>query len=65
MKVIQVGKPISQIKRLTCSGCGTIFEFTKSECSVTSQFGVIHDGLGNYNINCPVCNSVAYFDWGA
>ena len=63
MKIIKVGKTISQIKRLTCSHCESIFEFTKDECKHTSQLGMMHDNLGAYNIDCPVCGATRYFDW--
>lgn len=48
---------------MTCRECGSVFEFEKSECDVTDQMGVMHDGLGSYNIKCPVCGMKSYFDW--
>ena len=61
MNIIERHEPIT--KRLTCNKCGSIFEFEKSECDVTSQRGVMHDGLGSYNIKCPVCSNIQYFNW--
>jgi RNA polymerase subunit RPABC4/transcription elongation factor Spt4 len=63
MKIIERHEPIIPIKRKTCDKCGSIFEFEKSECDVTDQLGVIHDGLGSYSIKCPVCGVRAYFNW--
>ena len=63
MKIIKRNELPIEIKRITCKKCGSIFEFTKDECKATSQLGVMHDGLGSYNINCPVCNKINYFDW--
>lgn len=63
MKIIEQHEPITPTKRLTCDKCGSVFEFEKSECDVTDQMGVIHDGLGSYSIKCPVCGKRSYFDW--
>lgn len=63
MKIIERHKPVTPTKRMTCRECGSVFEFEKSECDVTDQMGVMHDGLGSYNIKCPVCGMKSYFDW--
>ena len=63
MNIIERHEPITPTKRLTCDKCGSIFEFDKSECDVTGQMGVMHDGLGSYNIKCPVCSNIQYFNW--
>ena len=63
MNIIERHEPITLIKRLTCDKCGSIFEFEKSECNVTDQICVMHDGLGSYNIKCPVCSNRQYFNW--
>ena len=63
MNIIERHEPITPTKRLTCDKCGSIFEFEKSECDVTDQMGVMHDGLGSYNIKCPVCSNRQYFNW--
>lgn len=63
MKIIKHGKLKPDIKRITCENCDTIFEVEKSECNCTSQMGVMHDGLGSYNIKCPVCRNRQYFNW--
>lgn len=63
MNIIERHEPITPIKRLTCDKCGSIFEFEKSECNVTDQIGVMHDGLGSYNIKCPICRNRQYFNW--
>ena len=55
-------KTIIQMQQSKCK-CGSIFEFEKSECNVTDQMGVMHDGLGSYNIKCPVCRNRQYFNW--
>lgn len=62
MLIIKRGE-IKSTKRITCEDCKTIFEFEKTECNATDQMGVIHDGLGCYNIRCPVCGKTQYFDW--
>ena len=63
MNIIERHESITSTKRLTCDKCGSIFEFEKSECDVTGQMGVMHDGLGSYNIKCPVCSNIQYFNW--
>lgn len=63
MKIIKRQKLVAPTKRLTCDKCGSIFEFEKRECDVTDIMGVMHDGLGSYNIKCPVCGKRFYFDW--
>lgn len=63
MKIIKHSKLKPDIKRITCDKCGSIFEFEKSECNVTDQMGVMHDGLGSYNIKCSVCRNRQYFNW--
>jgi len=63
MNIIKIGNISHDVMRITC-GCGTIFEFEKKECNTTSQLGVMHDGMGAYNINCPVCGVNIDFDWG-
>lgn len=63
MKIIKQGKLKPDIKRITCENCGTIFEVEKNEYAHTSQMGVMHDGLGSYNIKCPICSDAQYFDW--
>ena len=63
MNIIERHEQITLTKRLTCDKCGSIFEFEKSECNVTDQMGVMHDGLGSYNIKCPVCSNIQYFNW--
>ena len=62
MNIIERHEPITPTKRLTCDKCGSIFEFEKSECDVTSQRGVMN-GFGSYNIKCPVCINRQYFNW--
>lgn len=62
MKIIEGHEPVKPTKRVTCDHCSSIFEFTKDECKHTSQLGVMHDGLGAYNIDCPVCGATRYFD---
>ena len=62
MNIIERHEPITPNKRLTCDKCGSIFEFEKSECDVTSQRGVMN-GFGSYNIKCPVCRNRQYFNW--
>lgn len=63
MNIIKQGELKPEIKRITCENCGTIFEVEKNECTHTSQMGVMHDGLGSYNIKCPVCRNRQYFNW--
>lgn len=63
MKIIERHEPATVTKRLTCDKCDSVFEFEKSECDVTDQMGVMHDGLGSYNVQCPVCGERSYFDW--
>ena len=63
MNIIERHEPITPTKRLTCDKCGSIFEFEKSECDVTGQMGVMHDGLGSYNIKCAGCSNIQYFNW--
>lgn len=51
-----VGKDPSFIKRVTCSNCASIVEYTMSE---TREEKRNHDYLGDYDIvrvlNCPSC----------
>ena len=63
MKIIKQGELKPAIKRITCENCGTIFEVEKNECNCTQQMGVMHDGLGSYNIKCPTCKDTQYFNW--
>lgn len=63
MEIIKRYSPLKQTKQLTCDGCGSVFNFEKSECDVIDQMGVMHDGLGCYSIKCPVCGKRSYFDW--
>lgn len=63
MKIIERHEPTMPTKRKTCDKCGSIFEFEKSECDVTDQIGVMHDGLGSYSIKFPVCGVRLYFNW--
>lgn len=63
MKIIERHEPVTPTKRLTCDKCSSVFEFEKIECNVTDQLAVMHDGLGGYNIKCPVCCMKLYFDW--
>lgn len=62
MKIIKKNENY-KVKRITCDGCGSIFEFSKGECHRTGTLGIIHDGLGEYNIGCPVCKQINYFSW--
>ena len=63
MNIIERHQSITPTKRLTCDKCGSIFEFEKSECDVTDHRGIMQDGLGRYNIKCPVGRNRQYFNW--
>lgn len=63
MKIIKEGVIPNLLRRLTCDKCGTIFEIEKYESAATSQLGIIHDGLPNRHIDCPLCKKTIYFDW--
>jgi len=62
MKIIKQGKTPLRTKKLTCGYCGCIFEVEQGEYKATSQIAVIHDGLSNYNCECPCCKHEIYFD---
>lgn len=63
MKIIKRGSVPCDTKQIRCTKCNTLFEVEKRECNVTSQLGVMHDGMGAYNIDCPVCGVNLNFDW--
>jgi len=51
-----VGKDLSRILRVTCSGCASILEYTKSETRQVKHY----DYTGGCDIycviNCPCCS---------
>ena len=58
MIIIKEGNRPAIIKRFTCKNCGCIWEAEKGEYNVTSQYGIIHDGLKAFNMNCPCCGKI-------
>lgn len=62
MKIVRMGKTEPTTKRITCEYCGCIFEAEREEYNITSQLGVMHDGLQAYNCICPCCKKSTYFD---
>lgn len=63
MEIIKRGEVRDEVKQIECKRCGTIFRFKKSECKVTPPLGVLHDGLKDYNIDCPICGMNIDFNW--
>lgn len=60
MKIIKPGKKPPTAICFECDYCGCVFEEEKGKCEITSQMGVMHDGLGSYNCRCPCCNHTVY-----
>lgn len=62
MTIIKQGKIPDTSKKGKCDYCGCIFKAEKGEYKATGQLGVMHDGLPNYNCECPCCGKTVYFD---
>lgn len=62
MKIIKPGAIPVMEKIFSCDYCGCKFSAEEGEYEGTSQWGVMHDGLGRYHCVCPTCGRTVYSD---
>lgn len=56
MKILKEGNidVINKVKRFECTNCGCIFEATKDEYKIGSQYNTTY-----YTCECPFCHEIA------
>lgn len=62
MEIIRQGNTYKTKKQFVCTRCGCIWNAEKGEYNVTSQLGVMHDGMKAYNMKCPCCGNIVDTD---
>lgn len=62
MEILEYRGIPKRYKIVKCGNCKSVIKVYRSDVEITSQLGVLHDGIGTYNFNCPVCRYNIDFD---